>query len=151
MNALQIDPKTGYLDADNWNSFGAEKKVKFLELAQRSVKEEGKWPDMAKLCDMLGIDPRTLDRHLQIDPKFKEEFESIKIRGKWKLESLMYELSSKSPLYMFGWLRKWYPAEYNPEYRVTSTVDVNIIGTLSDRAQAIETEIVQPPTTKEAI
>ena len=135
MNALTVNPETGFLDADNWNSFTAEKKVKFLQLAEECVKTEGKWPDLGQLCTQMGIDPRTLDRHLKIDEKFKEMYEGITVRGKWSLESLMYNLSGKNPMYMFGWLRKHFPAEYNPDHKVTVDHNINVLQSLIHKAK----------------
>lgn len=148
MNPLVVNPTTGFLDADNWNSFTSDKKVKFLELADKYVKEQGKWPDLAMLCDTMDIDVRTLDRHLQIDPKFKEAYNGITVRGKWKLESLMYDLSSKSPLYMFGWLRKHFPAEYNPDYKHDVTVNISVSGMVESAKQFIDTTAVDETKSK---
>jgi hypothetical protein len=126
VNALQVDASSGFLDADNTNAFGAEKKIKLLEIATECVQVQKKWPDLSELCGILNLDPRTLDRHLKIDAKFADEFKAVMLQGKWKLESKMYELSTKNPMYMFGWLRKHFPAEYNPEYQNNNSVNVQV-------------------------
>lgn len=143
---MLVDPKTGFLDADRNNAFGVERKLAFLQLAEELLKTTGKWPDIGALCDKLDIDPRTLDNHLKRDQKFNEAFKSLTTRGKWKLESLMFDLSGKNPMYCFGWLRKYFPEEYNPEHRMTVTHEHNVLSRLADEAkQAIEAELVGEP------
>ena len=141
MNELVVNPTTGFLDADNWNSFTSDKKLKFLEIAEECVKTQGKWPDLGQLCTQLDIDPRTLDRHLKNDAKFKEMYDGITVRGKWNLESLMFNLSGKNPMYMFGWLRKHFPAEYNPDHKVTVDHNINVLQTLIDKSKDISKSI----------
>lgn len=146
MNELIAHPETGFLDAANSNAFSNEKKVKFLELAREFVRETKQWPDLSDLCSAVGVGRTTLQRHLVNDTAFKEAWDEITLGGKWKLESKMFELAGKNPMYCFGWLRKHFPAEYNPDHKVTVDHNINVLQTLIDKAKdvtkSIDTEIV---------
>jgi len=147
LNALTVDPKTGFLQSSDsfWSAFSAEKKITFIERVNQIQKETGKWPNFAALCDEIGINPRTLERHLKIDEVFAGAFKDALLKAKWKMESGIYDLSGKNAMYALIWLRKWFPSEYNPEYKGNITVDVNVIGALTDRAKALDAEIISSP------
>lgn len=138
MNALVVSAETGYLDAANANSFTNEKKLKFLELARAFVREEKQWPDLSDLCLAVGIGRTTLRRHLEADEAFKEAWKEITLGGKWKLESKMFELAGKNPMYCFGWLRKHFPEEYNPDHKVTVDHNINVLQSLIQKAKVSE-------------
>jgi hypothetical protein len=149
VNALQVDERTGFLSASGNitapSYFTPEKKLKLIEVSKQIHEETGEWPDFSKICGQLGIHPRTLERHLQQDKAFAEEFRDLILNGKWKLESMMYKMSSKNPMYCFGWLRKWFPEEYNPDYRHSVTVDINIVhGDQSRLSGIVDAEVVSP-------
>lgn len=141
MNELVPNPVTGFLDAANANSFTNERKLKFLEIARQHVAETKQWPDLGDLCAAVGVGRWTLQRHLKADPAFKEAWDEITLGGKWKLESKMFELSTKNPMYMFGWLRKHFPEEYNPDHKVTVDHNINVLQTLIGKSKDY-TEVV---------
>lgn len=138
--SLQLDPDTGLLASSR--QFNLEKKLKFLEIVEKTVQEENCWPNIGKIADQLGIEPITIRRHLERDPKFKQLFDNATLRGKWNLESMMYRMSDKNPMYMFGWLRKWFPDEYDPARKVVITRQPTVVNT---HYGAIDAEIVDPP------
>jgi hypothetical protein len=137
MNALVAHPETGFLESEShsYQTFDNEKKVKFLEMIQAHIRDTGKWPDMSSVCDAIGIGTRTLERHIKSDPKFAEAYRSVTLRGKHKLESLMYDLAGKNPMYLFGWLRKHFPEEYNPDHKVTIDHNINVLQSLINKAK----------------
>lgn len=145
MNPLLPNPTTGFLESASHygTNFNSDRKLKLIETAQAYRKETGKWPDLGKLCDSIGINPLTFDRHIKLDAKFREAWHNIALGGKYQLESLMYDLSGKNPMYMFGWLRKHFPEEYNPEYKVSVTVDASVTSKLLNKADAYEADIVE--------
>lgn len=143
MNELSINPTTGYLDADNINAFGSDKKLRFFELCKDHREKTGKWPDFSSVCDAIGIGARTLDRHLRIDEKFADEFKELTLRGKYKLESQMFDLAGKNPLYMLAWLRKWFPNEYDPARQVQVTHQLGTLTRLIDEAKAQSPQVIE--------
>lgn len=148
MNALVANAQTGFLESfsPTLQTFDNDKKLQFLKLTEDHVKSTGKWPDMGSLCDAVGVSTKTLERHLANDVAFNEAYRSLTLRGKYKLESIMFDLSTKNPMYLFGWLRKHFPAEYNPDHKVTVDHNINVLQTLIDKAKdvtkSIDTEIV---------
>lgn len=137
MNELTVDAATGYLDAENVNSFNVEKKLKFIENARKFVAETQLWPDLGELCNSVGINRITLQRHLKSDVKFAEAWYDLTLGGKWKLESKMFELSTKNPMYMFGWLRKHFPEEYNPDHKISVEHNINVLSSLIEKAKPV--------------
>lgn len=126
MQALQVNADTGFLESQSaagLRAFTSDKKVMLLDRARQIRDDSGKWPDLGMLCDSVGIDPRTLERHLKIDQKFAEQFRDVTLKAKWKLESGIYDLSGKNAMYALIWLRKHFPEEYHPEYKVSLTHD----------------------------
>lgn len=82
MNPLQVNPTTGFLESKNPTTlecFDSDKKLKFLELATECARKR-EFPDLASLCDCVGIKSRTLYQHFEIDSKFKEAWNEIKAR-----------------------------------------------------------------------
>ena len=92
MNALQVDPTTGFLTADDARSFSANKKVEFLAIG-RKFAESNLLPNLGKMCDEVGIDYDTFNKHLHEDDNFRREWEAIKKRTYF---GLAHELSVKA-------------------------------------------------------
>lgn len=142
------NPETGFLESfsPTLQTFDNEKKLAFLQNIRDHVKETGKWPDMGSVCDSIGISTKTFERHLVSDAVFADAYRSVTLRGKFKLESIMFDLSTKNPMYMFGWLRKHFPAEYNPDHKVTVDHNINVLQNLivksQDISKSIDSEIV---------
>lgn len=147
MNELTVNPTTGFLESksNHGKNFTSEKKIKFLELARSYKEQTGKWPDVGSICDAVGVNLVTFYRHLDMDDVFKNEWEELTLRGEATLTSSMFELSTKNPMYMFGWLRRFYPQRWNPDHKVTITHDYQgINGALGEATKVIEAEIVEP-------
>jgi hypothetical protein len=145
MNPLTVDPVTGFLTSINPinNGFTADRKVEFLRIAKEYRDRTGKWPNFGSICQNLGISIMTLERHIKNDPKFGDEFRELTLGGKYQAESDMFNLRTKSPLFMFGWLRKWFPAEYNPEYRHNITVNTGELNAINGAVnQYVDAEVV---------
>jgi hypothetical protein len=86
MNALTVDAATGFLTADNENSFDAKAKLKVLEIARACVEQE-KYPRISRLCKAVGIYPQTFYNHLNQDPAFRREWDTVMI----EIEELLSE------------------------------------------------------------
>lgn len=72
----QPDAQTGFIHSTARNSFSAEDKLKFIEMAQSYVDKE-EYPDINFICRKLGFNIRTFWRHYDADDVFKEAFENI--------------------------------------------------------------------------
>jgi hypothetical protein len=145
VNALTLDAETGFLQSINpiSNTFTAEKKMDFLRQAREYRKLNKGWPDFGEICERIGVNILTLERHIKIDEEFAKQFKELSLSGKYQAESDMYNARLKNPLYMFGWLRKWFPDEYHPEYRANPTVNIQVFDGKIGNAQAfIEAETV---------
>lgn len=145
MNALVVSPETGYLESNNIRAFDSEKKQLFFQMCnQFRDKNQGKWPNFGSVCKAIGIHLVTLERHLKNDPKFAEEFRELTLSGKYEAEADMFEMRKKNPMFMFGWLRKYFPEEYNPDHKVTVDHNINVLQSLinkaKDNTEVIDTE-----------
>lgn len=143
---LAVNAETGFIESTSatLRTFSSDKKQQLLDTTALMFKETGKWPDLGSLCDSIGICTRTLERHLKSDPKFADAWREVTLRGKYKLESAMFDLSTKNPMYMFGWLRKHFPEEYNPDHKISVEHNINVLSSLIEKAkpiaQSIETD-----------
>ena len=139
MNQLVPNPETGFLESfsPTLQTFDSDKKLRLLQLTEDHVKSTNKWPDMGSLCDAVGISTKTFERHLAQDTVFADAFKTLTLRGKYKLESIMFDLSTKNPMYMFGWLRRYFPAEYNPDHKVSVEHNINVLQSLIERSKVV--------------
>src|SRR5258707_4768646 len=90
MNALTLDPKTGFLQSrcHVGETFDGIKKQAFLELALNSVNSEST-VNIASMCDQIGIGVRTFNTHLVVDPAFKEAWQEVLDRIEERLVTVM--------------------------------------------------------------
>lgn len=140
MNSLQIDENTGFLESDNANSFNSARKIQFLELA-KEFKNQGKFPKVSTICDQININITTFERHLDLDPAFKEAWQEISTHIEYQAISDMHELRTKNPMYMFGLLRYLNPKRWNPDSKMQISVDYRAITGLADKADAVDAEV----------
>lgn len=142
MNPLQIDTETGFLESPSIRhfTFTAEKKQRFLEIAHEHRKA-GHYPNLGEIADQVGVNIRTIDRHLMLDEQFKSEWDEIVLRTEAKCMSDMYDLRLKQPLFMFGLLRRLLPNRWNPDSRMNIQVDFKSSDGLINRAEAIDVEV----------
>jgi hypothetical protein len=150
VNALQVNPVTGFLESPSPSkiSFDSDKKLLFLKTAEDHFREKRQWPDLNDLCQIIGIDPRTLQEHMKKDERFREAWENIKLPAKWGLESKMYEYAQRPGgyMHMVTWLRHEFPDEYNPETKIIHSSDNSNVKSLVNAAsEIIEGEIVNNP------
>jgi hypothetical protein len=143
MNPLQINPTTGFLDSPSVNVFGSDRKVQFLNVCKDYRKTNRRWPDFGLVCEEMGITRTTFERHLKSDPKFAEAFRDLTLGAKYQLESNLFDLGTKKGFEALIWLRRHFPEEYNPDYKVTVDVNPAITSQLLDKAQAFEADIVE--------
>jgi len=147
MNKLALDPKTGYLEADNpgCNSFTIERKLKILELAQQYAKQR-QFPDITSLCDAVGISYPTFTAHLRADDKFAHEWNQIRARV---FHGLTNELSIKACskngiVANIAMLRYLESGTFNPESRIIHSSDTNLAKAAFDRISSYkDAEIVE--------
>lgn len=142
MNELVVNPITGFLDADNVNAFGSERKQQFLEACREFRKTNRSWPDFGLVCEEMGISHTTFERHLQNDEKFRQEFRALTLGAKYQLESNLFDLGKKKGFEALIWLRKFFPEEYNPDHKVTVEHNINVLQNLIDKSKSIDTQIV---------
>lgn len=126
-NALIVDTATGFLQNNFTSNYGftAEKKVQFLELAT-AYRKDGKFPKVSAICDLIGINIRSFERHLEVDEPFKIAWEEISTHVEYDCISDMSELRRKNPMYMFGLLRYLNPKRWNPNDKSSATVNINM-------------------------
>jgi hypothetical protein len=136
MNALQRNEETGFLESQGYSgaTFDSSRKLQFINLAEEHFKTTGNMPDLVSIAEAVMVSPRTVENHLRDDPGFAEAWRNIRLRGKWKLESKMYEYAQGKGgyMHMITWLRKEFPEEYNPDIRIQSSTDFSWIKKLQE-------------------
>ena len=146
MNKMTVNEATGFLESKSKSAVGfvADKKALFLEMARKYQAETGNIPDITPLCEAVGISLRTFERHIQADGKFADDWREILLSGEAKLSAKMFEYAQGKGGFMFmiSWLRRHFPERWNPEYKITQQVNVNLISNLVDKARAIDAEEV---------
>lgn len=147
MNAMAIDASTGFLQSESVNgltAFNSAKKVLILDYARKYWQDQKVMPAKHELCEAVGIDIQTLDRHLKVDVNFCNAWKELLLVGESFLENKMYEYGKGKSgyMHMITWLRRQFPERWNPEYKVTATVDVTMMSNLVDRAKSLDAEIV---------
>ena len=148
MNALQVNPTTGFLESISISNstFDSKRKEDLLATAEKCFQATGTMPDITTLCAAIGIEPRTFQRHLEFDEKFKEAWDNLLLKAKWQLESKMYEYAKGKSgyMHMITWLRRNFAAEYNPEARIVHVSDNSQIKDVSMRLNNyIDADIVE--------
>ena len=142
-NALQVDPATGFLTADNINTFTAGKKVAFLGIARRFA-EQNLLPNLGKMCDEVGIDYDTFNKHLHEDDKFRSEWEKLKKRTYF---GLAHELSVKANtkggiIANLAALKYLERGKFSEEPDVNNSVDFRDIKRLADALNGIKPTVI---------
>jgi hypothetical protein len=141
MNALQVNSETGFLESTGnaGSAFDSSRKVQFINLAEEHFEKTGTMPDLVSLSGVVGVHPRTVDNHLREDEVFAQAWRNIRLKGKWKLESKMFEYGLTKSGYMdrITWLRKEFPEEYNPDIKIISNSDYSIVKSLADAFNSV--------------
>lgn len=141
MNALRVDPKTGFLESPSVTgfTFTAEKKTRFLELMM-TEKQAGRMPNLSDLCDVVGISMTAVDRHIREDPVFKSAWDEIVLRADAQAISDCWDLRKKNPMFLFGAMRRLMPSRWNPDAKLHVSVEHSTVGSLIDKAKAVDIE-----------
>ncbi len=145
MNALTIDPATGFLQSPGPRNTGftADKKLEFLKLAEES-KRRKVFPPVSDICDLIGIDIRSFDRHLVIDSNFKSKWDELSTHIEYQCISDLSDLRRKNPMYMFGLLRYLNPKRWNPNEKQTIDININAFASaLKDAPTIKDAELVE--------
>ena len=139
MNSLQVNSDTGFLESPSPSNatFTSDKKINFIEAADK-YRKEGKFPRVSDICDVVGIDARTFERHLELDDRFREAWKEVSTRIEYDCISDMSDLRKKNPMYMFGLLRYLNPQRWNPSSNQTN--QVNNISIFVDNLKDIGTQ-----------
>lgn len=97
MNSLAVDPATGFLESSSPDhaTFDAQKKVKFIELAQACV-EKNQAPKLKEICNVVGINVRTFWNHVEQDHAFKSAWDEIRFQVEDILSQSLVNLGQKA-------------------------------------------------------
>ena len=140
--ALSVNPETGFIESGSVNAFNSDKKLQFLNVCKEYRAKNREWPDFGLVCDEMGIAQTTFERHLKQDSRFAQEFRNLTLGAKYQLESNLFNLGRKKGFEALIWLRKHFPEEYNPDYKVTIQADTSITKRLLEDSQVYDAEIV---------
>lgn len=146
MNALAVNPQSGFLDAANHNGFTSEKKLAVLELIKSAVAQKC-WPSIASLVAQVGISPKTFYNHVDADPEFAEAYENAMAPVEDQLAQNLYEqgqnangITANIFLLKTRWKKRW--GDQNTIQIIDFT---SLKGSGPDKSQAIEADIVENP------
>lgn len=140
MNALTVDPATGFLGSINGtntlDTFTADKKQLFLDKYRITA-------NISAIARELGFNPATVYLHIRQDEKFKQALESARNEISDRLESKLVEYGAQPNHFMdrIAWLRAYRADRYNPDWKGTVNVDVSFVNAIADKAKAIDAEL----------
>lgn len=127
-NSFIKDEVTGYLEPTHKTGtipFGVESKKRFIKL----MEDEG---DLAKVCDIVGVSLKTYYTHCELDQAFARDIAITLRRMASHIEGTMYKraLEKNGVMDRFGWLRRWFPNEWNPKTSVSIISDTTTMDQL---------------------
>lgn len=145
---LIVNPSTHFLESPSLSlsTFSSDKKLKLLEIAKDISIKQGIIPNINTLCELVGVDVTNFYKHLKIDSAFKDAWNQCLLNVEANIQTKMAEFAYRPGNYMdrITVLRRIAPERWNPEYKVTASVDVNLMTNLIDRAKSLDAEIVDP-------
>lgn len=151
MNALQVNAETGFLESPSPANatFTSDKKVKFLEMA-KEFRLKRKFPDVSAICDEVGIDLRSFERHIHQDEAFKNAWNEIASHIEYQAIAEMSDLRQKNPMFMFGLLRYLNPQRWNPASNANqSGLNVSIfVDNVRERQATVDTTVIDATPTE---
>jgi hypothetical protein len=139
-----VDPVNGYLETSgNYATpFDSERKKAFLEVYKQH--ELG----IRKACRSMGLSVSTVNHHLQIDPKFKEDFDEAEREYIENLEcvSRTNALNPKAVIERIFQLKCLLPSKYGQfenksEPKVTINISSDVINEAKRRCESMERAI----------
>ena len=159
-STLVKDPTTGYLSPSGVgnmsNQFDARRKKKFIDIAKDL------WPNLAAVCEMVGISRGTLKNHLMVDGRFREDLDLIREASVDTVEKNMFVFSNRPSNFMdrMAIMRAYRGDLYNPKTTITyehkisreesekrrmnrgNAIDVEVLATASE---VLEDEVRSQP------
>ena len=153
MNALTVDPATGFLESSspNFETFDADKKTILLDQALQMA-ERGEWPDINSLCKVVGIRVQTFYNHKSKDTEFRNRWEEVKRSVANEIAKTMAVHSKRPSNYMdrVTLLRHLYPEEWGGEAQNKTFYDFGWLKSAFEgmKSSAIDAEIVANTSTQ---
>ena len=137
-----VDPTTGFLENPAFsNQFSAQKKLAFLKIFYENGLR------IRRTCDSLGISIDTVNRHYQVDPKFREAYKELEAKYLDELEgvSRLNALNPRSVIERIFQLKCLLPEKYGQENRpvkidVSISVDSQVLSEIKNRTKVIDIE-----------
>lgn len=141
------DPETGFLNPRpglaGVNHFTAQKKIKFLELAEQH------WPNMHKVCKDMKVHFTTYKNHMLMDAKFAECLNLIKQEKVDTVEGNVFTFSQRPANFMdrMAILRAYRGDLYNPVQKVqhvgTELSKDQVLARRASLATVVDAEVVK--------
>lgn len=144
-----INPATGYLENPAYSyDFDTEKKKAFLGVFYNNGLR------LYRTADELGISHHTINKHYDIDAKFREDYDEVVARYTDELEgvSRTNALNPRSVIERIFQLKCLKPEKYAEQRNsgqtvVNLTLDLALINEAKKRAQTIDAEVVEEKAT----
>ena len=150
MQAMEIDPKTGYMQSPNGNSpriFTGESKKKFLQLASDYIRKHNNYPPLHLLAEGIGVSLRTVQTHLSQDSAFKQDWKDVLNTLQVIFTQKLGDKAQKTQgtlanIAMLRYLESgtWSPSGLNPISHSAPSKEI-----ISQFHEAIDAEIVPEP------
>ena len=145
-----IDPETGYLTPEKYvkgqlaseeKFFHPGKKTKFIELAKQF------YPNLSKVCKLVGVSSATFRQHLMIDKKFGADLAAVRDERVDRVEESVFMHSERPQNFMdrMAILRAYRGELYNPKSTVTFEHKISAEESMrrhQNLAGAVDAEIV---------
>lgn len=148
MNALRVNPKTGFLESPSQNNraFGSHEKLKVLDLIAKHI-ADGRWPRVTDICSQIGIAAMTLYRHLDADQEFREQYDEAMLAAEDQLAGNLYEqgkaangITANIFLLKTRWPQRWGERNQIVVVDLLGVKDIN-----NGNPTVIEADIVETP------
>ena len=139
-----INPITGYLENPAYSyDFDSERKIQFL----KSFIENG--CSIYKTCNSTGVHHSSVNKHYQIDAKFREEIDQAREIYRETLDGIskINAMNPKSVIERIFQLKSLYPEKYADQKNsgntvVNLTLDLDAINASRKRSTVIDAEEV---------
>ena len=127
--ALQVDPRTGFLESPRIDRVSAEIKAKFVEV----YKECG---DFSLAASRVGHYPRVFRRERNTDPVFSAEFMKACDAMNDRMEGVTYQvgLTPRGVIDRRAWLNAKRPEVWNPSQQQPVHINVQVTERLATQA-----------------
>lgn len=141
-----IDPSTGFIESNgSLHAFDADRKAAFL----KNYRANGL--RLRNACRQMGLSEATVNKHVNIDPVFREAFEAVEKDYLEDLESTSKSngLNPRSVVERIFLLKCLLPEKYGQENRpqntnITLSVDGKTLDLIARRSEVIEAVEIRP-------